>query len=145
MKRSQLWALQRLITYFYIHREKTKNEGNSLRSAEWENVKWLTYEVFQNKINCQGHFYKKKEKCMVLDKGRFQTLFCTQCTKFKIVPYDILRCAHRTFGVRHAAAATIGHFLSHPECELHFQTRKASMVPATPTLCLKITEIRSPI
>ena len=22
--------------------------------------------------------------------------FCTQCTKFKIVPYDILRCAHRT-------------------------------------------------
>ena len=46
--------------------------------------------------------------------------FCTQCTKFKIVPYDILRCAHRTFGVRHAAAATIGHFLSHPECELHF-------------------------
>ena len=97
MKRSQLWALQRLITYFYIHREKTKNEGNSARSAEWENVKWLTYEVFQNKINCQGHFYKKKEKCMVLYQGRFQTLFCTQCTKFKIVPYDILRCAHRTF------------------------------------------------
>ena len=29
--------------------------------------KWLTYEVFQNKINCQGHFYivfppKKKER-----------------------------------------------------------------------------------
>ena len=105
-----------LITYFYIHGEETKMEGNSgRRSAEWmlakerENgwhMKFSRIRLIVKDTFIQFSPQKRKNKMMhnTLDReggSRKYILlvlgtFCTQCTKFKIVPYDILRCAHRT-------------------------------------------------